>query len=97
MSDEVEDLMGGPSLKGGSNSSSVAAGQLRSLVDRIERLEDDKKAITDDLKEVYAEAKAGGFDTKTIRRVLAWKKQNREEIAEEESLLELYLSALGLI
>lgn len=91
MSDDNSDL-----LEGGHNSSAVAAGQLRSIVERIERLEEDKKAIADDIKEVYSEAKSNGFDTKTIRKVIAFNKKPKEERDEEQALLDLYLSALGL-
>ena len=72
-----------------------AEGQLKSLVERIERLEEEKKATSGDIKEVYAEAKANGFDTKIIRKVIALRKRDAAEREEEESLVELYLNALG--
>ena len=74
----------------------VAAGQLKSLIERIERLEEEKKALADDIKDVYAEAKGNGFDTKTIRTVVRLRKQDRAEREEAEALLDLYLNALGM-
>ena len=75
----------------------VAAGQLKSIVERIERLEEEKKEIADQVKEVYAEAKANGFDTKTLRKVVGLRKKNLEERQEEEAMLDLYLHALGMV
>ncbi len=81
-----------PSSQGG-----VAADQLRSIVERIERLEEEKKALADDIKEVYAEAKGNGFDTKILRKVISLRKRDRAELDEEETLLEVYLRALGML
>jgi uncharacterized protein (UPF0335 family) len=75
---------------------SVAQDQLRSFVERIERMEEEKKAIADDIKEVYAEAKGNGFDTKVLRQVIRIRKQDRAERLEQEAILELYLAALGM-
>ena len=75
---------------------SFAKGQLRSLVERIERLEEEKKSIAGDIKEVYAEAKANGFDIKVLRKVIGLRKRDRQELAEEEAMLDLYLGALGM-
>ncbi len=75
---------------------SFAQGQLRSLVERIERLEEEKKAIAGDIKEVYAEAKGHGFDTKILRKVVSLRKKDAAERQEEEAILDLYLSALGM-
>ncbi|HWE98664.1 MAG TPA: DUF2312 domain-containing protein [Caulobacteraceae bacterium] len=72
-----------------------AHGRLKSLIERIERLEEDKTAITGDLKEVYAEAKGEGFDTKIMRKIVRLRKQDRIKRREEEELLELYISAIG--
>jgi uncharacterized protein (UPF0335 family) len=74
----------------------IAAAQLKSIVERIERLEEEKKALADDIKDVYAEAKANGFDTKTLRTVIRLRKQDRAEREEQEALLDLYLNALGM-
>ena len=75
----------------------IAQDQLRSIVERIERLEEEKKALGDDIKEVYAEAKANGFDVKTLRQIIRLRKQDTSERAEQEALLDLYLHALGMV
>jgi len=74
---------------------STAQGRLKSLVERIERLEEDKAAIAGDLKEVYAEAKGEGFDVKILRKVVRLRKTDRAKRQEEEALIDLYLSAIG--
>jgi uncharacterized protein (UPF0335 family) len=74
-----------------------AQGQLRSLVERIERLEEEKKTIAGDIKEVYAEAKGNGFDTKILRKVISLRKKEAAEREEEQSMLDLYLEALGML
>jgi uncharacterized protein (UPF0335 family) len=74
----------------------IAAAQLRAIVERIERLEDEKKALSEDIRDVYAEAKANGFDTKTLRTVVRLRKQDKAEREEQEALLDLYLHALGM-
>lgn len=75
----------------------VAQGQLRSIIERIERLEEEKKALADDIKEVYAEAKANGFDTKILRKVVTLRKKDTEEREEEQAMIDLYLNALGML
>ena len=72
-----------------------AQGQLKTIIERIERLEEDKANVAADLKEVYAEAKGNGFDTKILRKVIRYRKQDRAKAMEEEALLDLYLSAIG--
>ena len=74
----------------------VAAGQLRAIIERIERLEEDKKQISDDIKDVYAEAKGTGFDTKAIRKIVSLRKKEASEREEEEAILDLYKAALGM-
>jgi uncharacterized protein (UPF0335 family) len=69
---------------------------LRAFIERIEKLEEEKKAIADDIKEVYAEAKGTGFDVKIIRKIVSIRKQDRDKRREEEEILGLYLSALGI-
>ncbi len=76
--------------------SNFAREQLRQLVERIERLEEEKQAIANDIKEVYAEAKALGFDTKVLRKVISLRKKDPHEREEEETMLHLYLHALGM-
>lgn len=77
-------------------STQISRDQLRSIVERIERLEEEKKTIADDIKEVYGEAKGNGFDVKTLRELVRLRKQDREERAEQEAMLDLYLHALGM-
>ncbi|MBU6208234.1 MAG: DUF2312 domain-containing protein [Alphaproteobacteria bacterium] len=74
----------------------IQADQLRLLIERIERLEEEKKAIADDIKDVYSEAKAMGYDTKTIRQVVRLRKMERHVREEAEALLDTYKVALGL-
>ena len=81
----------------GTSIEDVAQDQLRSFVERIERLEEEKKTIQDDVKDVYAEAKGNGFDTKILRRVISLRKKDANERAEEEAILDLYLQALGMM
>jgi uncharacterized protein (UPF0335 family) len=75
----------------------IAVAQLRSIVERIERLEEEKKAIADDIKDVYGEAKANGYDTKALRKIVALRKKDANEREEEEAILELYKNALGMV
>lgn len=77
------------------NTLSNSAGHLRSLIERIEKLEDEKAAIGGDIKEVYAEAKATGFDIKIMRLLVRLRKKTAEERLEEETLLEVYMNAMG--
>ena len=79
------------------NKTTFAQGQLKAIVERIERLEEEKKAIAGDIKEVYAEAKANGFDTKILRKVVSLRKKEATEREEEQSMLDLYMAALGMI
>lgn len=76
--------------------SSIAAARLRSVIERIERLEEEKKALSADIKDVFAEAKSGGFDVKVIRQVLRLRRQEPAEVEEQDTLLELYRRALGM-
>jgi uncharacterized protein (UPF0335 family) len=73
----------------------TAQTQLKSIIERIERLEEDKAAVANDLKEVYAEAKGNGFDTKVLRKVIRLRKTDKAKRQEEEALIDLYLSAIG--
>jgi uncharacterized protein (UPF0335 family) len=75
----------------------TAQGQLKSILERIERLEEDKAGVMADLKEVYAEAKGNGFDVKIIRKVVRLRKTDRAKRQEEEALIDLYMSAIGEI
>jgi uncharacterized protein (UPF0335 family) len=75
----------------------VAKDQLLSVIERIEHLEEEKKGISDDIKEVYAEAKANGYDTKVLRKVVSIRKQDATEREEQDAILDLYLTALGMV
>ena len=75
----------------------VARDQLRTIIERIERLEEEKAALTADLREVYAEAKGNGFDVKTLRSVVRLRKQETAERGEQQALLDTYMHALGMI
>ena len=88
MSDANENHNGG--------STSVAADHLRQIVERIERLAEEKAEITEVIKEVYAEAKGNGFDTKTLKKVVKLRGMDPDQLSEEEAMLDLYKSALGM-
>ena len=74
----------------------VAKEQLKSIIERVERLEEEKKTIADDIKDVYGEAKAMGFDVKVLRKVISIRKLDQNERMEQEAVLDTYLAALGL-
>jgi uncharacterized protein (UPF0335 family) len=74
-----------------------AKDQLKAFIERVERLEEEKKATADDIKDVYAEAKGNGFDVKTLRTVVRLRKMDAEERKEAEAILETYLNALGMV
>jgi uncharacterized protein (UPF0335 family) len=80
-----------------SDSHGVARDQLRAFIERIERLEEEKKTIADDIKDVYGEAKSMGYDTKIMKKVIALRKKDDQERMEEDLILDTYLSALGMI
>lgn len=80
-----------------SDAHGVARDQLRAFIERIERLEEEKKTIADDIKDVYGEAKGTGFDTKILKKVIALRKKDAQERMEEEAILDTYLQALGMI
>jgi uncharacterized protein (UPF0335 family) len=74
-----------------------AKDHLKAFVDRIERLEEEKKAIADDIRDVYAEAKGTGFDVKALRTIVRMRKQDVNERREQEAILETYMHALGML
>jgi uncharacterized protein (UPF0335 family) len=74
----------------------VAGEQLKSFIERIERLEEEKRVLSGDIKEVYAEARGGGFEPKIMRQIIKLRRMDKEEVDEEESLLDLYKRALGM-
>jgi len=75
----------------------VAGAQLKSLIERIERLEEEKRALGEDIKEVYAEAKGTGFEPKIMRQIIKIRKMDQDEHDEQESLLDVYKRALGML
>jgi uncharacterized protein (UPF0335 family) len=74
-----------------------AKDQLKSIIERIERLEEEKKAISDDIRDVYAESKGNGYDVKALRTIVRMRKQDPNERQEQETILETYMQALGMI
>ena len=84
-----------PATSSAASTGGVAAERLRSFIARVERLEEDKANIAHDIKEVYSEAKGEGYDVRVLRKIISIRKRDPRERAEEEELLELYLSALG--
>jgi uncharacterized protein (UPF0335 family) len=88
--------MSGIGHNSGDTLTSAAEGRLKTILERIERLEEDKATIAGDLKEVYAEAKGEGFDTKILRRVARLARQDKAKQQEERAIMELYLRAVGL-
>jgi uncharacterized protein (UPF0335 family) len=74
-----------------------AKDQLKAIIERVERLEEEKKAIADDIRDVYAEAKGNGFDVKALRTIVRLRKQDKQEREEHEAILDTYLQALGMI
>lgn len=74
----------------------IAAGQLRAFIERVERLEEEKSTIADDIKDVYAEIKGQGYDTAAIRTIIRLRKKDAAERQEQEAMLDLYMSALGM-
>ena len=81
----------------GHNSGEVNSGHLRAFIERIERLEEEKKALAEDIKDVYGEAKSTGFNVKIMRKIVALRRQDADKRAEEEAILDLYLNALGML
>ena len=77
------------------STNSVDSGHLRAFIERIERLEEEKRAIADDIKEVYAEAKGTGYDVKVMRKIISLRRMDRDKRREEEEILDPYLAALG--
>lgn len=86
-----------PATTDGDGASSFAKEQLKAIIERIERLEEEKKALADDIKDVFAEARANGFDVTALREILKLRKQDRAERQEHEAIVELYMVALGMI
>jgi len=84
------ETLAGPDVGG------ISAERLRSIVERIERLEEERKALASDIKDIFAEAKSAGFDVKVLRQILSLRKKEPAEVEEQETLLDLYKRALGM-
>ncbi len=80
----------------GDRAQTIAVGQLRAFIERIERLEEEKSTISEDIKEVFAELKGSGFDTKAVRAIIRARKKEAHERQEEEAMIQLYMDALGM-
>lgn len=80
----------------GMSTNSIEAGHLVAFIERIERLEEDKKTVSDEIKDVYTEAKGNGYDIKIIRKIVSIRKQDKDKRREEEEILDLYMQALGM-
>ena len=78
------------------STNSIDTGHLKAFIERIERLEEEKKALAEDIKDVYAEAKGTGYDVKVMRKIVSIRKQDHNKRREEEEILDLYMSALGM-
>lgn len=95
---DIEDVAGpghnGPETEAWGD---IAANRLRSIVERVERLEEERKALTGDIKDIYAEAKSAGFDVAVLRRLVAMRKKEPAEVEEQETLLDVYRRALGMV
>jgi uncharacterized protein (UPF0335 family) len=81
----------------GDNSHVIVKDQLKAFIERVERLEEEKKATADDIRDVYAEAKSTGFDVRALRTIIKMRKQDANERAEQEAILDVYLHALGML
>ena len=75
----------------------ITGDELRQIIERVESLNQEKQGVQDTIKEALAEAKSRGFDTKALRKLIAIRKRNRDDLAEEEAILEVYMSALGML
>ena len=93
---DIEDDMLGRNPENTAKAEAIAGDRLRSLVERIERLQEEKKALTEDVKDIFAEAKSAGFDPKVLRKLLAIRKEEPSAVEEQETLLDLYRRALGM-
>lgn len=85
------------SIESAESQGGVAAGELRQFIERVERLEEEKAALQDDIKDVMAELKGRGYDVKAVRAILALRKKDPDERQEAEAILELYMNALGMV
>lgn len=97
---DIDDLLGGGDdgpAKGVDASYRVTASELRQFIEQWERLQAEKEEVAEQQKDIMAEAKARGYDTKVMKKVIALRKRNRDDIAEEDAILEMYMEALGML
>jgi uncharacterized protein (UPF0335 family) len=85
-----------PNERKGAKAGGLAGDHLKSFIERVERLEEEKKALMDDIKDVYSEAKANGFEVKIMRQLVRLRKMDKDELDEQEALLETYMRAIGM-
>jgi uncharacterized protein (UPF0335 family) len=93
---DLENAIGGRNPENTKKATNIAGERLRSLVDRIERLEEERKALGSDIKDIYCEAKSAGFDVKVLRQLIADRKKEPAELEEQETLLDVYKRAIGM-
>jgi len=93
---DVKDATGKEAGADNAQSGNIAADRLRSIVERIERLEEERRALSGDIKDIYADAKSAGFDTKVIRQLISIRRKEPAEVEEQETLLDVYRRALGM-
>jgi uncharacterized protein (UPF0335 family) len=93
---DLEDALGGPKEENEAGWGNISAQRLRSLIERIERLEEERVALTSDIKDIFAEAKSAGFDVKVMRQLIKIRKMDSAEVNEQETLLDVYRRALGM-
>lgn len=86
-----------PDVNGGDNSQAIAGSEIRAFLERIERMEEEKAVAAADIKEIYAEAKGRGYDTKVLRTIVRMRKQDAAEREEQRAITELYLEAIGML
>jgi len=96
MTNEVSDLLGENNDNNDARNGNISADRLRSVVERIERLEEEKKALGNDIKDIFAEAKSAGFDVKVLRQLIRLRKMEPSAVEEQETILDVYRRALGM-
>jgi len=94
--DSATDQAASSGAQGTTQVGGIAGDRLRSLIERIERLEEERKALGNDIKDIYAEAKSAGFDVKVLRQLIRIRKQEPADVEEQETLLDLYKRAIGM-
>ena len=96
MDDDLDPSLEHQAAKGDPAVGGIAADRLRSIIERVERLEEERKALAGDIKDIFSEAKSAGFDVKVIRQIIRIRRQEPAEVEEQETLLDIYRRALGM-